>query len=82
MRVQRCPAVAGTSVASQAHVRPTRRAHVRTAGHMRATADMFGFTEYDAPVLESVALYERKAPSSHKTAPWPVLLTLQVRMIR
>jgi hypothetical protein len=30
-------------------------------GHMRAAAEQFGFHEYDAPVLEPVALYERKA---------------------
>jgi histidyl-tRNA synthetase len=30
-------------------------------GHFRACGIQFGFQEYDAPVLESVALYERKA---------------------
>jgi histidyl-tRNA synthetase len=30
-------------------------------GNMRKVARSFGFQEYDAPVLESVALYERKA---------------------
>ena len=30
-------------------------------GEMRATAKEFGFQEYDAPVLEHVELYERKA---------------------
>lgn len=30
-------------------------------GHMRAAAKLFGFVEYDAPVLEHVELYERKA---------------------
>ena len=29
--------------------------------HMRQTAKEFGFKEYDAPVLEHVELYERKA---------------------
>ena len=29
--------------------------------HMRQTAKQFGFKEYDAPVLEHVELYERKA---------------------
>jgi histidyl-tRNA synthetase len=30
-------------------------------GHMHAVAKSFGFSEYDAPVLEHVELYERKA---------------------
>jgi len=30
-------------------------------GHFRATAALYGFQEYDAPVLESEALYTRKA---------------------
>ena len=30
-------------------------------GEMRATARLFGFQEYDCPVLEHVGLYERKA---------------------
>lgn len=30
-------------------------------GHFRATAAAFSFVEYDAPVLEQTALYERKA---------------------
>ena len=30
-------------------------------GHMRDVATQFGFSEYDAPVLEHVPLYERKA---------------------
>lgn len=30
-------------------------------GHMKETARLFGFKEYDAPVLEHVQLYERKA---------------------
>ena len=30
-------------------------------GNMRRAAELFGFQEYDAPVLETVGLYERKA---------------------
>ena len=30
-------------------------------GHFRAVARQFAFEEYDAPVLEHVELYERKA---------------------
>ncbi len=42
---------------------PPEQMRLRTwlFGHFRATAAQFGFEEYDAPVLESEALYIRKA---------------------